>query len=260
MKVVILAGGYGTRLMEETIIKPKPMVEIGGRPMLWHIMNVYASYGYKEFVIALGYKGDVIKHYFLNQYNLQGSLTVNLSNGNIKHVEKEPKLDWIVHLIETGVETNTAGRLMRLKETIGDSPFMMTYGDGVADIDIAQLVEFHKAHGETATVTSVRPPARFGVIDLDDNTGRVDSFGEKPQIREGWINGGFFVLEPSVFDYLDDEQELFERAPLQSLVLNGELYAYRHEGFWQCMDTLRDVRYLEELWSTGAAPWKKNWN
>ncbi len=255
MKVVILAGGYGTRLLEETVIKPKPMVEIGGHPMLWHIMSSYAHYGFKEFAIALGYKSEYIKDFFVSQLNLEGSLTVNLANGQIKHYD-QTKQDWVVHLMETGLNTSTSGRLMRLRDLLKEETFMMTYGDGVADVDIKELVAFHKQHGKLATVTAVRPPARFGVLDIEENGSQVKRFGEKPQLSEGWVNGGFFVLEPAVLDYLEDEGELFEKTPLQRIAAANELVAYKHDGFWQCMDTLRDVRYLEELWNSNQAPWK----
>lgn len=256
MKVVILAGGYGTRLLEETVVKPKPMVEIGGKPILWHIMSAYAAYGFKEFVIALGYKGEYIKTYLLNEYHMRGSLTINLGTGYVD-MHDEIKNDWVVHLMDTGLNASTGGRLMRLKNLLQDGTFMMTYGDGVADVDIQVLVRHHYNHGKCATVTAVRPPARFGVIQFEGGSLRVANFGEKPLLSEGWINGGFFVLEPEVFDYLDSEEEPFERTPLQRLTLDGQLYAYQHTGFWQCMDTLRDVRYLEELWSSGQAPWQK---
>jgi glucose-1-phosphate cytidylyltransferase len=255
VKVVILAGGYGTRLLEETVVKPKPMVEIGERPILWHIMNGYAARGFKEFVIALGYKGELIKTYFLSQYHMQGSLTVNLANGNIDLYEAT-KNDWLVHLMDTGLNSSTGGRLYHLRDFLKDATFMFTYGDGVSNVDINDLLRHHKSHGKHATITAVRPPARFGVLNFDGDCDRVTTFGEKTQASEGWINGGFFVLEPAVLDYLPNDEEPFEREPLQTLAAEGQLMAYRHEGFWQCMDTLRDVKYLEELWSSGSAPWK----
>lgn len=252
MKVVILAGGLGTRLAEETTVRPKPMVLIGDRPILWHIMNRYHRFGFKEFVVALGYLGDAIKEYFLNYYYLRQDLTIDLSSGETE-VPRGGEEDWRVHLVDTGSRTQTGGRVKRLRERLGDETFMMTYGDGVADLDIGALVEFHKKHGRIATITAVRPPARFGGLSFDGD--RVLEFTEKPQIGEGWINGGFFVLEPRVMDYIDSDETIFEREPLERLAAEGELMAYRHEGFWQCMDTLRDVRLLNELWDSGKAPW-----
>lgn len=253
MKVVVLAGGLGTRLQEETTIKPKPMVEIGGHPILWHILNIYATYGYKEFVIALGYRGEVIKDYFLNYHYLRNDLSVNLSSGEVS-VHDGDREDWQVHLVDTGLQTQTGGRLRRLSEWIGDEPFMMTYGDGVAKLDISKLLDFHRRHGKLATVTAVRPPARFGGISF--NGDRVAKFLEKPQIGEGWINGGFFVLEPGVLNYIDGDDAIFERQPLETLAEDGQLVAYRHDDFWQSMDTLRDVRRLESMWQAGQAEWK----
>ncbi len=255
MKVVILAGGFGTRLMEETVVKPKPMVEVGGRPIIWHIMNIYAAYGFKEFIVALGYKGEVIKSYFLDQYYLENDFTINLSDGK-KQVHDKAAKDWIVHLIDTGIATQTSGRIKRLAKWIGNEPFMLTYGDGVANVDIRQLIDYHKSRGKLATITAVRPPARFGALNFDGENMHVNDFIEKPQMGEGWINGGFFVLQPDVLDYLGGDSEIFERAPLQNLANNNQLVAYKHEGFWQCMDTLRDVRLLEGMWEAGAAPWK----
>ncbi len=255
MKVIILAGGLGTRLMEETVVKPKPMVEVGGRPIIWHIMNIYAHYGFKEFVVALGYKGDVIKSYFLDQYYLENDLTINLSDGK-KQVHDKASKDWLVHLIDTGQATQTSGRISRLKKWINNETFMLTYGDGVANVNIGELVAYHKSRGKLATVTAVRPPARFGALNFDGENMHVNDFLEKPQMGEGWINGGFFVLEPDVLNYLGEDSEIFERAPLQKLALDNQLVAYKHDGFWQCMDTLRDVRLLEGLWEAAAAPWK----
>jgi len=253
MKVVILAGGFGTRLQEETTMKPKPMVEIGGKPILWHIMNIYAAHGYKEFIIALGYKGEVIKNYFLNYYYLRNSFSIRLNNGHID-VYDSGREDWIVHLIDTGLHTETGGRIKRLAPWIGNETFMMTYGDGVANINIRELVAFHRRHGRLATVTAVRPPARFGGLSFEGDL--VTRFIEKPQIGEGWINGGFFVLEPGVLDYIEGDETIFEREPLERLAQDRQLVAYRHDDFWQCMDTLRDVRLLESLWERGDAPWK----
>ncbi len=253
MKVVILAGGLGTRLSEETEIRPKPMVEIGGKPIIWHIMNIYAHAGFKEFVVALGYKGEIIKDYFMKCFYTQNSFTIDLTNGHMTMHHKSTQ-DWIVHLVDTGVETQTGGRLKRLASWIGDEPFMMTYGDGVAQLDIRELVAFHKKHGKLATITGVRPPSRFGGLALED--GLVTEFLEKPQIGEGWINGGFFVLERKVLDYIADDTTLFEKEPLELLARDRQLVAYKHGGFWQCMDTLRDVRLLNDLWHKGEAPWK----
>lgn len=253
MKIVILAGGFGTRLSEETIIKPKPMVEIGGRPILWHIMNIYWLYGFNEFVIALGYKGEIIKEYFLNYYNLQSELTISLKTGEVK-ASKNCYRDWIVHLVDTGMNTMTGGRLHRLEDRLKGETFMLTYGDGVSNIDIQKLLEFHKSHGRIATVTAVRPAARFGGMTF--NGDMVIEFKEKPQTGEGWINGGFFVFEPEVFQYLHGDDTVLEGDPLENLAKDGQLMAYKHEGFWQCMDTLRDKRLLEELWESGEAPWK----
>ncbi len=253
MKVAILAGGLGTRLSEETAIKPKPMVEIGGRPMLWHIMKVYATYGFNEFVVALGYKGEVIKDYFVSYRYRTSNLTVHLGNGNITVRDGESE-DWIVHLLDTGLHTQTGGRVKKIAQFVGNETFMLTYGDGVADIDVRQLVEFHRRHGKLATVTAVRPPARFGGIAFNGDL--VAHFEEKPQIGEGWINGGFFVLEPDVADYIDDDSTIWEREPMERLAVDGQLVAYRHDGFWQCMDTLRDVRLLNGLWAEGKAPWR----
>jgi glucose-1-phosphate cytidylyltransferase len=253
MKVTILAGGLGTRLQEETTVKPKPMVEIGGRPILWHIMNIYAAHGDNEFIVALGYKGEVIKNYFLNYYYLRNSFSIHLGNGRV-HVHDAGREDWVVHLIDTGLRTETGGRIKRLAPRIGNETFMMTYGDGVANINIEELVAFHREHGKLATVTAVRPPARFGGLSFDGDL--VARFVEKPQIGEGWINGGFFVLEPGVFDYIEGDGTIFEREPLERLACDGQLGAYRHDGFWRCMDTLRDVRLLESLWREGKAPWK----
>ena len=255
MKVVVLAGGYGSRLLEETVIKPKPMVEIGGRPILWHIMSTYAAYGCKEFVIALGYKGDYIKNYFIARYHMQGSITVNLGNGSVKLHDEQVKHDWLIHLMDTGLDTATGGRLLRLRDQLKDETFMFTYGDGVSDVNIEELLRFHKSHGKLVTVTAVRPPARFGILDFEDEaTPIVTRFGEKPQLSEGWINGGYFVVEPAALQYLGGETEAWEGAPLQRLTEDRQLVAYRHGGFWQCMDTLRDVKYLDELWTGNKAP------
>jgi glucose-1-phosphate cytidylyltransferase len=253
MKVVILAGGRGTRLQEETVVRPKPMVEIGGRPILWHIMKMYASHGFKEFLIACGYKGEMIKEYFGNFFLHESDYIVDLRDGSFE-VMNSGDLDWRVGVVDTGQETMTGGRILRLRSWIGEEPFMVTYGDGLGSVDISALVEFHRGQSGLATVTAVRPPARFGELLLDGS--RVKEFSEKPQAREGWINGGFFVFEPGIFRYLDGDGSILERAPLQHLARDGELAAFRHDGFWQPMDTLREREQLEQLWATGEALWK----
>ncbi|KKR32816.1 MAG: glucose-1-phosphate cytidylyltransferase [Candidatus Schekmanbacteria bacterium GWA2_38_11] len=256
MKVAILAGGVGTRLVEETEVKPKPMVEIGGRPILWHIMMHYSHYGFKEFMIALGYKGEVIKKYIVDFCSLNSNLTVNLKSGDVK-VHDGAKADWIVDLVDTGISTLTGGRIKRLAPYLGNGTFMLTWGDGVSDINLHDLLAFHRSHGKLATLTAVRPSARFGHLELDGD--RVAEFSEKPQTREGWINGAFFVLEPRVFDYIDGDDTQWEKKPMERLAKDHQLMAYRHTSFWQCMDTLRDKRLLESLWESGNAPWKI-WN
>jgi glucose-1-phosphate cytidylyltransferase len=255
MKTIILAGGLGSRLSEETTARPKPMVEIGGKPMLWHIMNLYACHGFEEFIVALGYKGEVIKDYFLKFFALNNDLTLDLATGaTTVHDGRQPR--WKVHLVDTGLATQTGGRVKRLDAWLGpDTTFMLTYGDGVANVDLRALLRFHCAHGRLATVTTVRPPARFGGI-LFNGGDEVRRFSEKPQAGEGWINGGFFVLNRGVMDYIEDDETLWEREPLERLARDGQLMAYRHEGFWQPMDTLRERRLLEELWTSGSAPWK----
>lgn len=253
MKVVILAGGFGSRLQEETTVRPKPMVEIGGKPILWHILNIYSAYGFNEFVLALGYKGEAVKEYFLNFYALNNDLTVDLADGKSEiHEGKQP--DWKINLVDTGPNTMTGGRIKRLQSWIGNETFMATYGDGLADISISALVAFHKSHGKIATLSAVRPPARFGGLRIEG--GRVAEFVEKPQSGEGWINGGFFVLEPQIFDYIASDETSFEWEPMQKLASDGQLMAYQHDGFFQPMDTTRERNILEELWSSGKAPWK----
>ena len=256
MKVVILAGGFGTRLSEETDLKPKPMVEIGRQPILWHIMKRYAEYGFDEFVLPVGYKGDAIKSYFMDYSRLHGSLTVELGSGKVSVHESSPE-NWTVHVIETGLETNTGGRVKRLQPWLEGDTFMLTYGDGVCDVDFNELLRFHRTHKVVATVTAVRPPARFGGLIFDGDI--VKEFTEKPQIGEGWINGGFMVFEPEIFDYLDGDRCSLERDALEKLAPQRKLAAFRHDHFWQSMDTLRDVRTLEGLWQKGDAPWK-NWD
>lgn len=253
MKVVILAGGLGTRLAEETTIKPKPMVEIGGRPMLWHIMKIYDHFGYTDFGIAMGYKSEIIKDYFLNYYYQQRNLTINLNNGRIEAHEKIHE-NWKVFLADTGINTQTGGRLKHLKEWIGNEPFLMTYGDGVANVDINKLVKFHKETGKLVTLTAVRPPSRFGGLKLENNL--VMDFEEKPIIGDNWINGGFFMIEPKALDYIENDSTPWERSPLEMLSKEGQLAAYKHEGYWQCMDNIREVQALENLWQKGIAPWK----
>ena len=254
MKVAILAGGVGTRLVEETQVKPKPMVQIGNQPILWHIMKHYAHYGHKDFYIALGYKGEVIKRYMVDYCSLSSNITVDFSTGQIKDQKNDARRDWTVHLIDTGDATLTGGRIKRLAPLIGNETFMLTWGDGVSNVDFDRLLEFHRSHGKLATVTAVRPPARFGRLEIEGN--QVLVFSEKPQLGEGWINGAFFVLEPGVFDYIDGDMTQWERDPLERLAADGQLMAYLHDSFWQCMDTLRDKRLLEALWDSGKAPWK----
>ncbi len=253
MKVAILAGGRGSRLAEETDIKPKPMVEVGGRPILWHIMMHYTQFAFREFVIALGYRGEVLKKYMTDYASLQSDLTVHVSSGRVdRHDHKHP--DWTVSLIDTGQDTMTGGRIKRLQPWVGNSTFMLTWGDGVSNVDLAALLTFHKKHGKIATLTAVRPPARFGHLEFQGD--RIAEFSEKPQTAEGWINGAFFVLEPKVFDYIDGDETQWEREPLQRLASEGQLMAYKHTGYWQCMDTLREKHILEDLWRAGNAPWK----
>lgn len=253
MKVAILAGGVGSRLVEETETKPKPMVSIGDQPILWHIMQHYAHFGLHDFVIALGYKGHVIKRYFMEFRSLASDMRVDLGSGDVE-LEQPELPEWTVELVDTGIETQTGGRIKRLAPHLDDATFMLTWGDGVSDVDLGRLLAFHRSHGRIATMTAVRPPARFGHIVLDGDA--VTEFSEKPQTGEGWINGAFFVLEPAVFDYIDGDDSAFERGPLERLAKDGQLMAYRHHSFWQCMDTLRDKRLLQELWDDGNAPWK----
>lgn len=253
MKVVILAGGFGTRLSEETVLTPKPMVQVGGAPILWHIMKIYAHWGFNEFVVALGYKGDVIKDYFLHYGELAGDLTVDLRRNSVTQTRRSQE-DWTVHLVDTGLKTLTGGRLRRLSHLLGDEPFMLTYGDGVSDVDLPSLLKLHRERGGLATVTAVRPPARFGGIAFEGD--HVTGFAEKRQTDEGWINGGFMVMEPGVMDYLKSDEDVLEVDLLERLAADRRLVAHRHEKFWQCMDTVRDRQTLEGLWESGRAPWK----
>lgn len=252
MKVVILAGGFGTRLSEETVSRPKPMVEIGDRPILWHIMNLFSDYGCNDFYIACGYKGEIIKQYFADYRYHNGDLVVSLKTGH-NEVINGGAPDWRIHAIDTGHGTNTGGRLLRMKDYLGGEAFMCTYGDGLADVPIDKLIAFHKSHGKLATVTAVHPPARFGVLDIEG--GMVRRFSEKPQTDSDWINGGFFIFEPGVLDYVDGPDSSLERDVLERIADDGQLAAFRHPGFFQPMDTLREKHLLEELWQSGQAPW-----
>ena len=253
MKAVLLAGGYGTRISEETAYKPKPMIEIGGRPILWHILKSYSAHGVNEFIICCGYKGYVIKEYFANYFLHMSDVTFDMSNNSMKvhHKKAEP---WKVTLVDTGEATQTGGRLKRVKDYLGDEDFCMTYGDGVGNVDISKSIEFHKQHGKLATMTATQPPGRFGALDLQGC--EVKNFLEKPHGDGGWINGGYFVLSPKVLDLIDGDETLWEKAPLENLAKSGNLQAFMHKGFWQPMDTLRDKTQLEELWASGQAPWK----
>jgi len=253
MRVVILAGGMGTRLQEETSVRPKPMVEIGGKPILWHIMKHFAHYQCDDFFVALGYMGDFIKDYFLDRLNLAGNLSIDFRSGLIQRTDQDMDR-WKVNLIETGLSTQTGGRLLRLKPWLSKGTFMLTYGDGVSNVDLSELLDYHRKQGKLATVTAVRPPARFGGLAIED--GIVRCFSEKAVKTEGWINGGFLVLEPEIFDYLSDDSESLESDALTRVAADGQLAAFQHEGFWQCMDTLRDKNYLERLWQSGESPWR----
>jgi len=254
MKVVILAGGFGTRLNEETHLKPKPMVEIGSKPILWHIMKIYSSYGFNEFIICLGYKGYIIKEYFANYFLYMSDVTIDLRDNKIEvyNAKAEP---WQVTLVDTGLHTQTGGRIKRIQPYVGKETFMLTYGDGVGDINIEELIKFHRQHGKYATVTAVQPMGRFGALVLNEEN-QVLTFKEKPKGDRAWINGGFFVLEPEVFDYIEGDNTIWEKEPLERLAKDGQLMAYKHYGFWYCMDTLRDKKELERLWASGRPPWK----
>lgn len=253
MKVAILAGGTGSRLAEETEIKPKPMVEIGMRPILWHIMKHYEHFNFSHFVIALGYKGEVIKRWMRDYSALEGDMTVNTKTGEVKLYEKN-RAEWTVDLVDTGPHTLTGGRIKRLRPWLGEDTFMLTWGDGVSDVNLGELLDFHRSHGKLATLTAVRPSARYGHLEFEGDN--VTSFTEKPQTAEGWINGAFFVLEPGVFDYIDGDETMWEHAPLTNLARDGQLMAYKHTSFWQCMDTLREKHILQKLWESGNPPWK----
>lgn len=253
MKVGILAGGLGTRLAEETGSRPKPMVEIGGQPILWHIMQMYAAHGFTEFVVALGYKAEVVQDYFMHYRARASDMTVRLGDGDTVLLQPATE-DWTIHLLNTGLETLTGGRVKRIAEFVGDEAFMLTYGDAVSDVDITALLAYHRSHGRQATVTAVHPPARFGSLEFQGD--RVVRFAEKHQSSEGWINGGFFVLEPGIGARIDGDHSIFEREPLEGLASEGELMAYRHADFWQCMDTVRDLTHLEDLWASGAPEWR----
>jgi glucose-1-phosphate cytidylyltransferase len=253
MKVVILSGGFGTRLSEYTQDIPKPMVSIGGKPILWHIMKTYAKYGHIDFHLALGYKADLIKDYFLNYKSLNSDFTINLESGDLT-VHQKDDVDWRVSLVDTGINSMTGGRVKRMQNFIGNETFLLTYGDGLSDIDIGALIDFHKSHKKMVTVSAVHPGARFGELEMNGNL--VTSFKEKPQTTQGWINGGYFVVEPEFFDLIKDDSTILEREPLEKVAKMGELMSYQHDGFWQCMDTKRDRDTLEEMWKTGEAPWK----
>jgi glucose-1-phosphate cytidylyltransferase len=254
MKVIVLAGGFGTRLSEYTELVPKPMVTVGGRPLLWHIMRTYASFGHKDFLVALGYKAEMVKEYFLNYRALNSDFRVNLRSGQVTPLQ-EDSMDWSVTLVDTGAHSMTGGRVRRMRSLVGGETCMLTYGDGVADIDVDALLAFHRGHGKMVTVTAVRPAARFGELELQGD--QVTCFREKPQLHDGWVNGGFFVLEPAFFDLIAGDDTVLEREPLESAARMGQLQAWRHEGYWQCMDTKRDRDALEALWNAGEAPWKR---
>ncbi len=256
MKVVILAGGLGTRISEESHLKPKPMIEVGDAPILWHIMKYYSSYGFNEFIICCGYKGYVIKEYFADYYLHRSDVTFDFANNNEMIIHNNVAEPWKVTVVDTGLHTMTGGRLKRIQKYVGNQTFMMTYGDGVSDIDLDALLEFHRVHKKAATLTAIQPGGRFGVLDIDDNE-TVRQFSEKAKEDGGWINAGFMVLEPEVFDYIEGDDTFFEKEPLENLALDGKLAAYRHEGFWKCMDTMRDKGMLDELWNSGQAPWKR---
>lgn len=256
MKTLLLAGGFGTRFSEETDLKPKPMITIGAQPILWHIMKIYSHYGFNDFVVLLGYKGYVIKEYFVNYFLHQSDVTIDISKNQVEILNNKSE-PWKVTLIDTGLDTMTGGRILRTKDIVGNEPFMLTYGDGVGNINIDELVQYHKAHGKSVTMTTVQPEGRFGGVDFENENGRVRSFIEKPVGDGGWINAGFFVCEPNIFDYITEgDKTIWERKPLEELANNGELFAYKHHGFWKPMDTLRDNKILNEMWDTKKALWK----
>jgi len=255
MKVVILAGGYGTRISEESHLKPKPMIEIGDMPILWHVMKGYSYYGFNEFIICCGYKAYMIKEYFADYYLHRSDVTFDFSKDNCVTIHNNVAEPWKVTLVDTGLTTMTGGRIKRIKKYVGDETFLLTYGDGVSNIDINSLIEYHRAHGKQATITAIQPGGRFGMLDIDDEN-NINSFKEKSVEDGGWVNGGFMVFEPSIFDLIEGDLTILEKYPLETLATDGELNAYKHHGFWQCMDTLRDKVHLEELWQTGKAPWK----
>lgn len=255
MKVVLLAGGFGTRISEESHLKPKPMIEIGGKPILWHIMKEYSHYGFNEFVVCCGYKQHVIKEWFNNYYLHNSDITFDFSDGGNITVHNNVAEPWKVTLVDTGLNTMTGGRIKRIKDYVGNEPFMLTYGDGVSDVNITELLKYHQNHGKMVTMTAIRPEGRFGVLDIDDNAS-IRAFREKSQNDSGWINAGYMVVNPEIFDYIEADSTVFEREPLEKVASEGELVAYRHKGFWQCMDTQRDKQKLEEMWANNVAPWK----
>ena len=255
MKVVILAGGFGTRISEESHLKPKPMIEIGERPILWHIMKIYSHFGFNDFVICLGYKGYTIKEYFAHYFIHESDVTFDFRNHNERLIHQHTAEPWTVTLVNTGIDTMTGGRVKRVRDYIGNETFLLTYGDGVSNVDIASLVQYHKSHGKLATITSIQPLGRFGALDLSENNG-IKGFQEKPQGDGAWINGGFFVMEPATLDYIENDTTILERDPMENMARDGQLMAYKHNGFWQPMDTLRDKNYLDDLWKSGEAPWK----
>ncbi len=255
MKVVILAGGFGTRISEESHLKPKPMIEIGEQPILWHIMKHYSAYGYNEFIICGGYKQHIIKQYFADYYLYKSDVTFDFANGNSMQIHDNDAEPWKVTIVDTGYATMTGGRIKRIQKYVGNEPFMMTYGDGLSDVPVDKLVDFHKQSGKIATITAVQPGGRFGALDID-GADEIHGFAEKKKEDGGWINAGFMVLNPEIFDYIQDDTTVFEKEPLERCAAEGQLMAYRHEGFWQCMDTMRDKNQLEDLWNSGQAPWK----
>jgi glucose-1-phosphate cytidylyltransferase len=256
MKVVILAGGFGTRISEESHLRPKPMIEIGGMPILWHIMKSYSKYGFNDFIICCGYKQYAIKEYFANYYLHRSDITFDFKDNNKKVIHNNIAEPWKVTLVDTGLNTMTGGRIKRIKEYTKNEPFLLTYGDGVSDVDVKKLAKFHKDSKKIATITAIQPGGKFGMLDIDDINSSITGFAEKKKEDGGWINGGFMVFNPEIFDYLEDDSTVLEKEPLETLAKSGELIAYKHQGFWQCMDTLRDKMYLEELWDSGKAPWK----